>query len=229
MQLQEQVSRLQLVSWIDENFSPPVKNFVLGHPSVAEGIISWNERCQKKAAGEKNPTKAHEIWNSKFVKETVFGLRLEVIAGTTPCVNLSLDEEKLYAWVKDTGVIGNFLIQSYGLVIAKNWADTGMGGGSPLESAKFSIFIQQSSSEVIILHTTGLLEGTRNKNVSLGKIHITEKGFELETAQKISVEKKEQEPKAMVEDLGVPEIQFSAADRSEIAELEGLEMVAIDE
>lgn len=86
----------QTVFGPDYQISAPV----LGRSYIAEGLVSW--------AAKNKP-------GTTFSRTTPWGLTVRAVAATEPVVQLFLDIEKLHAFLKGWGPLGQLMIQSYGI------------------------------------------------------------------------------------------------------------------
>ena len=148
---------------------------------------------------------------------------------TPPRERVLENEEKMAAWLKNTGIVGHLFIESYGLLIVRNWIDTTEGGTQP-SALKVSIAVPAAylgTEKPFILHTTGLTEA--QKSIQLGKIHIKEAGFFFEPTQELvealepkkataSKEVSSTSEESESDDNEIPDM--SDIDQSEVAKLE---------
>jgi hypothetical protein len=139
---------------------------VLGHRSVAEGLVEWSK---KKTVG------------TEFTRETSWGLKLIAIAKEDhPTILIALNGKKLKEMMKGMGPISHGTLVSYGIgmvmPVPNNQED-----GTPGEVAGILIYHPTVDGLVTLLHWTG----DESDTIPVGRLEIKENGFFLSTAQEL--------------------------------------------
>lgn len=158
---------------------------VLGHASVAEGIIEWSK---KKAPG------------TQFIRETLWGLTLRVIAGSEPHVHLEMNPARLSSFLTGLGPTTALCIIEWGISLTgpQNKQVEAVRG----PEMEISVHIGQGGEEVI-LYRYGPADGAVDENILLGAMRLTESGFyffsreeiaEASTSNKVEEVKPEEKP-----------------------------------